>query len=116
MEEIMGATVAFTEPGNCVGISFPQVGGVEDERLRSETSSDCCFEGIIGNSPAIRNVLEQVSIVALTDATVLLHGETGTGKELSADAGSWLCEWRGQSRIHSPLVPFLADQFCAIGL
>ena len=48
--------------------------------------SEYCFEGIIGQSPAIRNVLEQVCIVAPTDATVLLHGETGTGKELLARA------------------------------
>ena len=49
-------------------------------------SSECCFEGIIGNSPAIHTVREQISIVADTDATVLLHGETGTGKELAARA------------------------------
>ena len=48
--------------------------------------SQYCFEGIIGKSPAIRKVLEQVAIVAPTDATVLLHGETGTGKELVARA------------------------------
>ena len=48
--------------------------------------SEYCFEGIIGQSRAIRNVLEQVRIVAPTDATVLLHGETGTGKELVARA------------------------------
>ena len=45
-----------------------------------------CFEGIIGRSRAIQKVLEQVCIVAPTDATVLLHGETGTGKELVANA------------------------------
>lgn len=44
------------------------------------------FEGIIGKSPVLQNVLEQVSIVAATDSTVLLHGETGTGKELIARA------------------------------
>ena len=49
-------------------------------------SSEYCFEGIIGKSAAIRKVLEQVSIVAATDATVLLKGETGTGKELIARA------------------------------
>jgi len=54
--------------------------------VESENSSECCFEGIIGKSVAIRKVLEQVSIVAETDATVLLQGETGTGKELIARA------------------------------
>ena len=84
----MGATVAFTDMGGLAGASFPQVSELEDQQLYqdSEISSEYCFEGIIGQSPAIRNVLEQVCIVAPTDATVLLHGETGTGKELVARA------------------------------
>jgi len=41
---------------------------------------------IVGNSMALRHVLHQVEIVAPTDATVLLLGETGTGKELAARA------------------------------
>ena len=52
----------------------------------SEFRSQYCFEGIVGKSPAIQNVLEQVAIVAPTDSTVLLHGETGTGKDLIARA------------------------------
>jgi formate hydrogenlyase transcriptional activator len=44
------------------------------------------FEQIIGSSPALESVLEQVQRVAPTDATVLVHGETGTGKELIARA------------------------------
>ncbi len=44
------------------------------------------FEDIVGKSEALRQVLEQVAIVAPTDSTVLLHGETGTGKELVARA------------------------------
>jgi formate hydrogenlyase transcriptional activator len=61
---------------------------LEDEQLYlgPAISSECCFEGIIGKSPAIQKVLEQVAIVAPTDSTVLLHGETGTGKELVAQA------------------------------
>jgi formate hydrogenlyase transcriptional activator len=42
------------------------------------------FEQIIGNSPALESVLEQVEQVAPTDSTVLIQGETGTGKELIA--------------------------------
>lgn len=42
------------------------------------------FEQIVGNSPALRVVLEQAERVAATDATVLIQGETGTGKELIA--------------------------------
>src|SRR5208282_4721015 len=65
----------------------PEVMGIADERLFPQSEmSEYCFEGIIGQSRAIRNVLEQVCIVAPTDATILLHGETGTGKELVAHA------------------------------
>ncbi len=61
---------------------------LEDQRvyLESEISSECNFEDIVGRSSAFQKVLEQVTIVAPTDATVLLHGETGTGKELVARA------------------------------
>jgi formate hydrogenlyase transcriptional activator len=51
-----------------------------------ESSTDSFFKDIVGNSPAIQKVLEQVTIVGRTNATVLLHGETGTGKELIAQA------------------------------
>src|SRR5712675_251230 len=44
------------------------------------------FEQIIGHSPALESVLEQVEQVAPTDSTVLIQGETGTGKELIARA------------------------------
>ena len=57
---------------------------LEDQRvyLESEISSEYNFEDIVGRSSAFQKVLEQVTIVAPTDSTVLLHGETGTGKEL----------------------------------
>jgi formate hydrogenlyase transcriptional activator len=54
--------------------------------LGSDGCTTSGFEEIVGNSPALRKVLEQVVIVAPTNATVLLHGETGTGKELVARA------------------------------
>src|SRR6476619_4505425 len=44
------------------------------------------FEQIIGNSPALRVVLKQAERVAVMDTTVLIQGETGTGKELIAHA------------------------------
>ena len=44
------------------------------------------FEQLIGNSPALESVLENVERVASTDSTVLIQGETGTGKELIARA------------------------------
>jgi formate hydrogenlyase transcriptional activator len=61
---------------------------LEDERhyLESELNSQYNFEDIVGQSAAIKRVLEQVAIVAPTDSTVLLIGESGTGKELVARA------------------------------
>ena len=54
--------------------------------LGSEISPKYCFQDIIGKSLAIQKVLEQVAIVAPTDSSVLLQGDTGTGKELIAHA------------------------------
>jgi formate hydrogenlyase transcriptional activator len=53
---------------------------------RDRESSARQFEEMIGNSPAFERVLEQVNHVAPTDSTVLIEGETGTGKELIARA------------------------------
>jgi len=47
---------------------------------------DAAFQAIIGESPAIKDLLELIARVAPTEATVLIHGESGTGKELIADA------------------------------
>ena len=84
----MSAAVAFADLGNFRTTSFPNVSRLEDDQFyfEPEVSSDDCFEGIVGKSPALRKVLEHVAIVAPTDSTVLLHGETGTGKELVARA------------------------------
>ena len=54
--------------------------------IAGEPPCEYSFEEIVGRSNALRKVLEQVAIVAPTDSTVLLHGETGTGKELVARA------------------------------
>src|SRR5579864_6091324 len=86
-DDMAHAAVDFPDPG-LARPSFPDVSGLENERLysRSDVASEPCFKDIIGNSSALRKVLQQVAIVAPTDSTVLLHGETGTGKELIARA------------------------------
>jgi formate hydrogenlyase transcriptional activator len=62
--------------------------------LQDELRSEMNFEEIIGNSAALRNVLRQVEAVAPTGSTVLIYGETGTGKELIARAVHNLSERR----------------------
>src|SRR4029077_5803668 len=54
--------------------------------LESEIRTEHPFEEIVGDGPALRRALQQVEVVAPTDSTVLLLGETGTGKELIARA------------------------------
>src|SRR6266403_1017293 len=54
--------------------------------LEEEIRSEADFEGIVGQSSALRQVLQLVETVATSDSTVLLLGETGTGKELVARA------------------------------
>jgi formate hydrogenlyase transcriptional activator len=58
----------------------------ENEYLRQEANTQLSQDKIAGQSPAIRRILEQVEQVAATDATVLLLGETGCGKEMIASA------------------------------
>ena len=58
----------------------------ENAALRDEISSASMFEEIVGSSAPIRTVLQQVARVAPTDSTVLITGETGTGKEFVARA------------------------------
>src|ERR1700733_5182000 len=58
----------------------------ENLYLEDEIRSELNFEDIIGNSTALRKVLRQVEAVAPTNSTVLIQGETGSGKELIARA------------------------------
>src|ERR1700693_2038042 len=58
----------------------------ETVALREEIVRSSMFEEIVGSSESLRKVLAQVSRVAPTDSTVLIQGETGTGKELIARA------------------------------
>jgi transcriptional regulator with GAF, ATPase, and Fis domain len=62
------------------------VAGIQISRTVDQASYERRFEQVIGNSPALEAVLEQVERVAPTGSTVLIQGETGTGKELIAHA------------------------------
>ena len=73
-------------------LSYGQIAELTDKLsreklyLEDEIRSELNFEEIIGKSQALRHVLQQVETVAPTDSTVLIYGETGTGKELIARA------------------------------
>jgi formate hydrogenlyase transcriptional activator len=74
--------LAFSEPREASHLAVSL-------RACSEVNNDgdeAAFSGIVGQSPGLRNVLQLVEMVAASDATVLLLGETGTGKELIARA------------------------------
>jgi formate hydrogenlyase transcriptional activator len=58
----------------------------ENVYLESEIRSELYFEEIVGNSEPLRGVLQEIETVAPADSTVLIYGETGTGKELIARA------------------------------
>ena len=65
-----------------------RVENIYDRNIRKIRKDDVneCFEAMVGNSAALRRVQRLVEVVAPTDATVLILGETGTGKELVAHA------------------------------
>jgi formate hydrogenlyase transcriptional activator len=73
-------------------LTYGQVAGMKEKLaqeklyLEDEIRTEHNFEEIIGDSPALKNALKQVEIVSPTDSTVLILGETGTGKELIARA------------------------------
>jgi transcriptional regulator with GAF, ATPase, and Fis domain len=69
-----------------MGSAMEDVDSVPSSKPRQQCSSERRFEEIIGDSPALEFALAQVDRVAPTDSTVLVLGETGTGKELIARA------------------------------
>ncbi len=73
-------------------LAYQEIMGLKDhlaeanEYLEAEIRLDHDFNGIVGESSSLRGVLRAVETVAPTDATVLIRGETGTGKEMVARA------------------------------
>src|SRR5207244_2339532 len=73
-------------------VAYGQISDLKDKLaqeklyLEDEIRSELNFEEIVGKSEALRRVLKQVETVAPADSTVLIYGETGTGKELIARA------------------------------
>jgi transcriptional regulator with GAF, ATPase, and Fis domain len=101
MEEAMRTTDhRFALAGGSSGIlETLSEDGEESVSLRNELGKEAMFEDIVGSSPALRAVLSHVGKVAPTDSTVLITGETGTGKELIARAIH-----RGSRRSMRPIV------------
>jgi len=75
--------------------------------LEEDASSEDTFEGIIGRSVAINSLCKQIKVVAPTGSTVLILGETGTGKELIARAIHNLSSRRGRPfvKVNCPAIP-----------
>jgi len=64
----------------------PEMSGILDPRAKKNDEKGGGFEGIVGSSPALAKIKKMIRVVAATNATVLIEGETGTGKELVARA------------------------------
>jgi PAS domain S-box-containing protein len=93
--EVVGTTMDVTEQFEAraaLETAFEQIKTLKDQlyheniALREEIDRSSMFEEIVGESPALQGVLAHVIKVAPTDSTVLVTGETGTGKELIARA------------------------------
>jgi two-component system, NtrC family, response regulator AtoC len=72
----------------------------ENQDLHQRLDKTYSFDGILGRSPALEKVLEQVQLVGPSKATILVTGETGTGKELIAQAIH-----QNSNRSRGPFVP-----------
>ena len=88
-----GASDFLTKPVNLGELEMVIKRALRSRRLERENrilherlDSKFSFDGIVGSSKALRDVVEKVKLVAPSKATVLLEGETGTGKELFAQA------------------------------
>ncbi|MDX2506611.1 MAG: sigma 54-interacting transcriptional regulator [Gammaproteobacteria bacterium] len=97
-ERLLGAVVVFTDISErkrteqALKAAYTEVAKMKDQLeaeniyLKEEFLSRHNFKDIIGESDAIGQILQQIELVAPTDANVLINGESGTGKELIAQA------------------------------
>jgi len=94
-------------------LAFREIDALKDKLakeklyLEEEMQTEYNFEEIIGNSAALKLVLKEVETVAATDSTVLIYGETGTGKELIARAIHNLSQRRDRTlvRVNCAAIP-----------
>src|SRR5712671_6619623 len=84
------------------------MGSCERPRSGEHNERDCQFDEIVGSAEALESVLAEVERVAPTDSTVLVLGETGTGKELIAHAIHNLSPRRGRPflKVNCAAIPF----------
>jgi len=90
------------------GVEIGTLDGRNRVRSEEQVKDEAAFNGIIGSSPALKFVLADVERVAPTDSTVLILGETGTGKELIARAIHNLSARRGRPfvKVNCAAIPF----------
>ena len=88
-----GAFDFLSKPVNLEKLELLITRGLNERKLKKENrelhqrlDKTYSFDGILGKSPALEKVLEQVKLVGPSKATVLITGETGTGKELIAQS------------------------------
>jgi len=94
-------------------LAFREIDALKDKLaeeklyLEEEMQTEYNFEEIIGNSTALKQVLKKVETVAATNSTVLIYGETGTGKELIARAIHNLSQRRDRTlvRVNCAAIP-----------
>lgn len=87
----ISATIVEFEGRECMVAAVRDVSvraklGQENSYLKQQLNTEAGFDLIVGESDALNKMLQQVSLVAKTDASVLIYGETGTGKEMIAHA------------------------------
>ncbi|MGB9690797.1 MAG: sigma-54-dependent transcriptional regulator [Candidatus Sumerlaeaceae bacterium] len=109
-----GALNYLTKPVNLSELRIQVQRAMEHQRLKKENvvlrrqlAGRAGFDEIVGESPEIRKLLEQLRIVADTAATVLVEGESGTGKELVARAIH-----KNSRRANKPFIPIHCGALC----